>query len=238
MRIASFNIHHAAPVSGPVDLAATAAVIDRLGADVVVVQEVDRHSGRSGRVDQARLLGKATSMHAWFAPTIEGRWRRSRAYGIAVLSRRPLRDVEVIELPRSSGRERRVAVVATVDDPAGAVPPITVAGTHLEAAAAEEALGQLDVILECVARRSGPCVLAGDLNLRPHQVESRLAGAGFVSAPTGLSFPADRPTIQIDWIATAGMAEIGAKVTHSEAFDAQVSDHRPIAIQIEILPKN
>lgn len=238
MRIASFNIHHAAPDSGPVDLAATAAVIDRLEADVVVVQEVDRHRRRSGRADQAALLGEATSMHAWFAPTIEARWPRSRAYGIAVLSRRPLRDVEVIALPHSSARERRVAVVATVDDPAGVVPPVTVVGTHLQANAAEEALDQLDVILECVARRSGPCVLAGDLNLRPHHVESRLVRAGFVAAPTGLSFPADHPTIQIDWIATAGLAEIGAEVTQSEAFDAQVSDHRPIVIEIEILPKN
>jgi len=238
MRIASFNIHHAAPASGPVDLAATAAVIDRLGADVVVVQEVDRHSRRSGRVDQAAALGEASAMHAWFAPTIESRWCRRRSYGIAVLSRLPLRDVEVLALPQSTGRERRVAIVGTLDDPTGALPSITVAGTHLQANAFAEALAQLDVILERLAHEAGPCLLAGDLNLRPDHIESRLAEAGFAAAPTGLSFPSDHPTIQIDWIATSGLAELGAQVTHSEVIDAQVSDHRPIVIEIEIVTKN
>lgn len=236
MRIASFNIHHGAPATGPVDLVATAAVIDSLVADVVVVQEVDRRSRRSGKVDQATALGAATGMRVLFAPTIVGRWGTSSGYGIAVLSRRPLRDVEIIDLPHSPSRERRVAIIATVDHADSRSSPITLAGTHLQAGAFDEALEQLDVILARLNERPGPRVLAGDLNLRPHHVAGPLANAGLVPVRTGPSFPADRPTIQIDWLAVSGRVgdeyKPGVEATEGEVVDTQVSDHRPIVAEI------
>ena len=53
LRVASFNIHHGVGLDGKLDLDRIAEVVRSTGAEVVGLQEVDRHlSVRSGWIDQ------------------------------------------------------------------------------------------------------------------------------------------------------------------------------------------
>lgn len=102
LTVATFNIHHGARQDGELDLPAIAQVIKSFQADVVALQEVDRHySTRSDFVDQAAWLGAELGMHAEFSATItlepSAGKTHPREYGLATLLR---------EKPRSSGRAR------------------------------------------------------------------------------------------------------------------------------------
>src|SRR5690606_6980259 len=55
-RVATYNIHAGKDASQRPNLDRVAAVIDSLGADIVLLQEVDRGTERSGGVDQVAEL--------------------------------------------------------------------------------------------------------------------------------------------------------------------------------------
>jgi endonuclease/exonuclease/phosphatase family metal-dependent hydrolase len=74
----------------------------------------------------------------------------------------------------------------------------------------------------------GPHLLTGDLNLTP-EAASRCSGMrALASAPT---FPADVPTKQLDHILTDDPALCAR---NSSAPAAALSDHRPLAVDIEL----
>src|SRR5689334_14612069 len=112
VRFMTFNIQHGRGGDSRVDLARTARVIRDAGADVVGLQEVDRHYGnRSEFIDQAEWLARDLGMHVAYgpaqdhAPTWPGGDRRQ--YGNAILSAAPIVDWENIDLPRSGSHEQR-----------------------------------------------------------------------------------------------------------------------------------
>ena len=97
MRVATFNILHGQPVSGPASLAAAnsadpyragssdgaelVAAITELDSDVIGLQEVDVDQPRSGHVDQPRLVADALGA-SWrqFVPTVIGTPGGSRGF--------------------------------------------------------------------------------------------------------------------------------------------------------------
>jgi endonuclease/exonuclease/phosphatase family metal-dependent hydrolase len=73
VQVATWNIFGGRTWDGArVDLDLTLATLRRLDADLVALQEVDRDLPRSGRVDQARVLGEALGMAWRFAPAMLG----------------------------------------------------------------------------------------------------------------------------------------------------------------------
>lgn len=77
----TFNIHHGAGIDGRVDLERIANVIHSSRANIVGLNEVDRHfSKRSGFVDQIQWLAQRLKMDYVFGPTIHHK------YGNALLS--------------------------------------------------------------------------------------------------------------------------------------------------------
>ena len=113
LRIATFNLLHGLDVrSNRVDLDAVAEAIDKLDADVVAVQEVDRGLARTDELDQVAELAARLDRTGVFAPALLGdptlRWLRGPgadpdpggpAYGIGLLSRLPVTAVAIAALP-------------------------------------------------------------------------------------------------------------------------------------------
>lgn len=96
-----------------------AEVVRTAGADIVLLQEVDRNTVRSGNVDQVAELTRLTGMHAQFGKSLD---YQGGEYGIAILSRWPIIAREVVDLKvtppqvRAGGStEPRVALVVTID---------------------------------------------------------------------------------------------------------------------------
>jgi endonuclease/exonuclease/phosphatase family metal-dependent hydrolase len=246
LRIATWNIFAGrGRGGGPADLDATLATLRALDADLVALQEVDRDQERSGHVDQARALAGALGMEWRFAPTLFGpvgpgaAWRPAEAgaadpggpaYGIALLSRRPLAAVETLALPRASRDEPRVALVAEAATAAG---PLTVAGTHLSVVPAA-GVGQLRLLQDRLARRAPPRLLAGDLNLWLPLVRA-FSRPGWRPLVRGGTFPNLPPgrfgkTVQLDHVLASG----AVRPRRSRIQAGPASDHRAAVVEVEL----
>ena len=212
LRVATFNIQHGRGPDGRVDVGALAVACATLDADVLALQEVDVNVPRSGRVDEAALVADATGMNVVFGPTfgIEG-----GLYGNALLSREEIADVEHLSLPVPGTREPRAAIVARTGD-------ITVAATHFSVGT-DAHPAQVATLLECLAGRTAPRLLLGDLNHEVTDVE------GYTVAGGGKTWPAHRPRIRIDHIATDGLEIEAVEIVH-----LPVSDHRALVASLQL----
>ncbi|QIZ38043.1 metal-dependent hydrolase [Saccharopolyspora sp. ASAGF58] len=245
--VLDFNIHTGIGTDGRLDLARTADVITRNGADVVGLQEVDVHwSARSGYADQAEQLARLTGMHAFFAPIYDldpepGHTERRR-YGVAVLSRFPIIRTENHWITRLSTVDPAPVpkpmpgfaetVLAT---PGG---PTHVYATHLDyrpdpavrRTQADETIRVLDQ--DPPGSRQ---LLLGDFNadpgapeLAPLLARMRDGWAATNGPDGGLTYPASAPQNRIDYVTFAGQL----RATRAEVPDTRASDHRPVVVTI------
>ncbi len=255
MRLASFNVLHGGALDGshaPIDHLVAACV--SLEADVLCLQEIDRHQPRSSGVDQTGAIAEAMKVDHWrFQPAIigepGGHWRvadddddaeREPAvggYGVGLISRWPVTRWHVTRLAAARGRspvfvpgnrtvilladEPRVCLTAEIDTPGGR---LAVATTHLSFVPGWNVV-QLRRVIRVLAAGGGPCVLLGDLNL-PGAVPRLVTG--WRSLGRVATFPADRPSVQIDHALALG-ALPAASV---EARRLPVSDHCALVVDL------
>lgn len=213
MRVATWNIRHGRPRRGFASNRGLAAGVRALDVDVLAVQEVERRVIRSWFADQPALVARAARAKAHaFAPA--RRLAIIGADGVTLCVRGELERHEVIELPHEKGHPR-VALLAELAD-------MTVVTTHLQNEE-HEARRQLAWLLARLEPCAGPCILLGDLNLRPYDIEDLMTGAGFTLAGGGPTEPAHDPVQQIDHIAVRGLI-----ADHIAVGEAPVSDHRPL----------
>jgi endonuclease/exonuclease/phosphatase family metal-dependent hydrolase len=213
MRIATWNVRHGRPARGFTSNRRLAAAVAALDVEVLAVQEVERRVIRSWFADQPALVARAMGARSRaYAPA------RSLALigsdGVALCSRMPIRRHDSVELPHAKGQPR-VALVAELD-------ALAVVTTHLQNEE-HEARRQLEWLLARLGVIHGPCVLLGDLNLRPADIAPLLEGSGFVSAGGAFTNPADAPIQQIDHVLVRGVVAAPAIVGA-----APVSDHLPL----------
>lgn len=133
VRVLVYNIHAGKDATGRENLAEVADLVRTTGADVVLLQEVDRGTERSGRVDQLAELERRTGFHGAFGRTLD---YQGGGYGIAVLSRWLITSDTLHPLPVEPAQERaggsyepRGALRVWVDGPRGA---LGVVNTHLD----------------------------------------------------------------------------------------------------------
>ena len=173
-------------------------------ADVTVFQEV---CAEPGGQDNLTLLLAAMSDSTGVA------YNHARAVshwswdlydeGIALVSPLPLESVDELELP--AGTFPRRSLVATVEASGGAV---RVAVTHLEHRDQAQRDAQIAALTTSLGASTVPTVLMGDFNQTPTDAFfAHMADAGFVDAwshlegdAPGLTFPASRPSIRIDYV--------------------------------------
>ncbi|MDQ1518293.1 MAG: hypothetical protein QOE80_4123 [Actinomycetota bacterium] len=220
MRVATFNVKHGENGAGRVDLRRLSSACAGLSADVLAIQEVDRFARRTHFRDEMRIIARATGLQATFGEAARKKWR---SYGNVLLARGPITDVEVVKLPRPSGGEPRVAIVARVD--VGGI-GLSVGATHLSFRKGEGA-AQLAVLLDALADRDGPRLLMGDLNIGPDLVVPAVTAAGYTVAPTEATFPASAPRTRIDFVAVSGLEIVGASTP-----TVGTSDHLPIVADL------
>lgn len=225
LRVLTFNIHHGAGPDGRVDLDRLAAEIRAVGADVVALQEVDRHYGaRSGSVDQVTELARRLGMHAAFAATVDldpvGPDAPRRQFGSAILSHHPIRSHTALRLPGPGAEEPRglLAAVLEVDGE-----PVRVATTHLSSESGASRLVQARAVSALVRGWGGRVLVVGDLNARPGDPEVGVLTAVLDDGCPGAStFPADAPAARIDYVLGRG------RIVDCAVLPTASSDHRPL----------
>jgi endonuclease/exonuclease/phosphatase family metal-dependent hydrolase len=237
-----YNIHAGKDAGGRDNLARVAEVVRGSGADLVLLQEVDRNTQRSGPTDQPATLARLTGYSVAFGRTIGF---QGGDYGIALLSRWPIVQDTLIPLAVTAppgqtvaNREQRGVLVAEVAAPGGA---LTVLNTHLDASGNDVwRMQEIEGVLRVAntIRGSGmPLLLGGDFNSRPESpIHGSLRTAGFRDAwpecGTGdaMTFPAASPNRRIDYLYLTGATRcLDARVLPGEA-----SDHRALLIHVRL----
>ncbi|MYW63870.1 metal-dependent hydrolase [Streptomyces sp. SID8379] len=246
LRIATYNIHAGSGADNVFDLDRQAAALRALHADVIGLQEVDVHWGaRSQDLDVARELADRLGMRVSFAPIYSldpvtaGAPRRE--FGVAVLSRYPIRSAANHDITRLSTQDPN-----PVPAPApgfGEVTlkvrgvPVQVFVTHLDyrgdpsVRVAQVADTRRIMAEERASVPGARQVLLGDFNAEPSAAElaplwTELRDAGPVSGGT---YPADVPVKRIDFVAVGeGVTVRAASVVAEPA----ASDHRPVIAEV------
>ncbi|MCI2238189.1 endonuclease/exonuclease/phosphatase family protein [Paenibacillus sp. TRM 82003] len=258
MRLATFNILHGRSLEDDrVDVGRYAAAIASLDADVVALQEVDRSQERSARADLTAVAAEAldagehrfvaalsgTPGATWMAATGQEQPDEA-AYGIALLSRFPVRSWEVVRLPSVPctvpvvfpGQRRpklvrdepRVAVVAAVEDPSTGR-CLTVASTHLSFVPGWNSW-QLRRLARTLRRSPAPVVLMGDLNLEPEAVRRSTGMRPLVRADT---FPVHAPERQLDHVLVGDDGARPLRVHDARARRLPLSDHLALTVDLD-----
>jgi endonuclease/exonuclease/phosphatase family metal-dependent hydrolase len=241
LRIATFNLLHGQSLrDGSTDEAALRAAARGVDADILGIQEVDRHLDRSGGVDQPAVIAEALGAeHVEFVPTLT-RAERGQ-YGIALVSRFPLRAVRVYRFPAApfglpllvAGRrmptpvpdEPRAALAAVADTPCG---PITVVTTHLSFMPGWN-VRQLRTIVGWAADLPMPRLLAGDLNI-PGPLPTSVSGWRRLAKLH--TYPVAHPTVQFDHVLGHGIGRDA--VLGAASLRLPVSDHRALVVDLDL----
>ena len=242
VRVLVYNIHAGRDAAGSDNMVAVAELVRNTEADLVLLQEVDQGTRRSGNVDQPAVLAARTGFHVAFGSALD---YDGGKYGVAILSRWPILRDTLIHLPVTPAQQRaggshepRGALRATVAGPKGV---ITVINTHLDPSGDDRWRRQeADSIASLVAqaRRTNQLVIAGgDFNSTPESaVQRALRGSGLrdswmeCASGDGFSYPADRPAKRIDYLFLTG--EI--RCSSARVIDTPSSDHRPVLVELSL----
>ena len=239
-RVLVYNIHAGKDAGGIDNLQRVADVIREARADVVLLQEVDRNTRRSGNVDQVSELTRMTGMHAAFGKSLGF---QGGDYGIAILSRWPIDSSRTVPLPidppqlRSGvSYEPRVALRAWI---AMRGKPLHVVNTHMDASGDDRYRRQeIVTVLAHADSSSIPTLLGGDLNSTPESVvQESVRGRGWRDAWTtcgdrssGFTYPADSGTKRIDYLYLRG----GTTCSRAVVWPSRASDHRALLVELRL----
>jgi endonuclease/exonuclease/phosphatase family metal-dependent hydrolase len=246
-----YNIHAGKDAKGIDNLERVSQIIRETKADIVLLQEVDKGTTRSGKVDQVARFEELTGFHGAFGKTLD---YQGGDYGIAILSRWPIRSDTLIHLPvdppqlRSGvSYEPRGALVVTTFSPVGR---LRIINTHLDASRADSFRVQEIRTVVQTAEENGRLVLAsvpelgllttlvgGDFNSEPESaVHEAMISAGWrdgfavCGKGSGLSYPDDKPVKRIDYL----WMRPGTGCHDATVLASNASDHRPVLFHISV----
>ncbi len=243
LRVVSFNVHHGNDIPGLARSIRTNAEL--CTADVFLLQEIESFpaEGKS----RARRLAEALGLNYVYAPA-RLKEAGDGTHGLAVLSRLPLRDIEVIPLKQFSlgvNTRRRIALGATVQL---GVRKLRLYNVHLDTRInAQQRMEQLQPVLEAASRtKTDAVVIGGDFNTNPFYwllpvvpvfrsnqakaVDEYMKDGGF-DAPLAQAGGTARKLggrFRVDAIYSRGLEVKGAAVEDGVA----LSDHFPIWVDL------
>ncbi len=235
INVMTYNIHHCNPPAqrGVIDIDAIASVITDYNADIVLLQEVDVNTLRSGMTDQAKELSVRTGLSYYlFYKAIDF---SGGDYGVAILSRYPLSDGKLYMLPVKPAEEQRVmgTAVVTIDQKR-----ILIASTHLDLNEhyRNKQILMIDSILQ---REPYPLVIGGDFNAQPDSREMQIMYKKYTPSEYGFNptFPNTEPKKHIDYLFLLNRDNRGFHLSfkgHKVIRGVDASDHLPVIATVVI----
>ena len=235
-----------------------AELLREINADVVVLNEVDFDTSWSNNINQAAVLAEK----AGYPFRVEERnldfrvLHRTWRFGNAILSKYPIAEAAVVDLPSFNdlettfaGKKRGVRCDVSVGEQT-----FRVFGLHLSHRSENVRELSAQHVVDLVRESPHPCVVMGDMNSIPpgfpkssqtsdgknaiqtfddsaelHRIE--------IEAPEddmALTFRSDKPEIIIDWIYLS--PSLSFKSHRVEP--SLLSDHRPVVAQVQSTGSN
>lgn len=226
LTIMTYNIRHGAGMDDALDLSRPVAAVRRIHPDVLCLQEVDKGTRRSFGIDEpavfARELGPLR--HRRFVPSIEF---EGGSYGNAILS--VAAPVSVRRIDIRDPWENRSMIVCSFEG-------FRIVNTHLPLDDGWR-MKALDAFRKLAQSGNKPTFFAGDWNDTPDSPFLQALGRNLVllGLSAGPTFPANKPTKRIDYIAVDRRHADRVKFLSAAVADEPLaSDHRPLVVRVAL----
>ena len=236
VRVMSYNIHHCNPPAkaGVIDIEAVSRVIRSEDPDLVALQEVDVNTERSGDFNQAKEIADDLGMHFYFGKAID---YQGGSYGVAILSKYPLKETSTQRLPTMEGSEQRVVATARIELPNGSA--IRFGSTHLDSK--RDPVNremQIEEVVKIAAQEPLPFILAGDFNAVPDSEVMETVRTQFKLSceKCPLTSSAQNPVRTIDYIVFRDPSDKLRLQNHEVVNEKQASDHLPVVSDFKVAP--
>lgn len=218
LRVMSYNVHNCVGLDGTRNIPRVADVISKYSPDVVALQEIDSMTNRS-KYDLTWRIAVRAGYNGYFAPAIP---HTGGKYGVAILSKRPVKSIKQYELPCSN--EIRTLAVAEFDD-------FYFICTHWSLIA-EYRLQAVEIVREVLSGLKKPVILAGDLNATPtsEPIKKLSEFMTILNDTSKFTFNAKNPSKCIDYVVGAG-ASFEVEKTFV-GYGCEASDHLPVYVDI------
>jgi len=233
LRVMTYNIHVGVGMDKKLDLQRIADVINAARPDLVGLQEVDRGVKRTEGKDEIAELAALTQMKYAFAPNLD---YQGGKYGVAILSRFPIKNTEhrMFENKREAERRGMLRIEVEIDGKT-----LNFVTTHLDYQFEDGRLFETEQMLKFLDAVKGPTIVVADLNDVPTGSAYQLLRTKFDDAwvtsgarTDGFSYPADKPLKRIDHI----LYRLGERIRARKAWviETLASDHIPVMAELEI----
>ncbi|TDP97900.1 endonuclease/exonuclease/phosphatase family protein [Labedaea rhizosphaerae] len=192
LRIVHYNIRSGISALGRFDPDVIADQIAAQHPDIVNLQEVDRGMMITGGHDALRLIADRLGMAIHYFPAKDPLW------GLAILSRLPLRDVVATPMTEKDIAPQTGILRATVDTPQGPIVDVT---THFQPGSDGIPAAEPNQLAALIAEQKLPVVVTGDFNLEPgdpRMVAMKQFTDGLAQVRPFPTSPAEAPKQQID----------------------------------------
>jgi len=229
-RIATYNIHKGRGLDGRVRIERIAAVLEEIDADIVALQEVVSHEGRSIQDHQAGYLASLFGYHYEIGET---RKHRGGVYGNATLSRWSFESSRHVDLSVPRREERGVL---RTDVKIGHH-VLHIFNVHLGTAHRERRTQATRLMDENLLRAidiRGPRIVLGDFNEWTHGLVTRVLSSEFHLTDLRnhlrrtRAYPAILPLLNLDHIYFDHQLRIGEARFHRNRRSLIASDHLPL----------
>ncbi|MDF9798730.1 endonuclease/exonuclease/phosphatase family metal-dependent hydrolase [Catalinimonas alkaloidigena] len=235
LRVMAYNVHHCNPPSeaGKIDVKAVAETIRKQNPDLVALQEIDVMTGRSGEIDQAKMLAEQLEMNYYFGKAID---HDGGAYGVAILSRFPISEEQTHPLPTQAGTGGEARVLATVEVRLPDNRTLRFGSTHLDAQKENtNRLLQIKKIGELISDEELPIIIAGDLNATLDSEVIGILDQHFQRSCNDCppTIPVLNPTKAIDFIAFRPQSSFEV-LQHEVVSETYASDHLPVVAVLRL----
>ncbi|GAB3415625.1 endonuclease/exonuclease/phosphatase family protein [Niabella aquatica] len=227
--VMSYNIHHGADKEERDRVAEIGAFIKSSAADIVGLQEVDSVCLRTKGVDQMKKLAGITGMYYAFVRHFA---YQGGAYGMGILSRYPIENVENKRMPLLNNKNPSTAMItAVIQLPENK--KIKLASAHFALDDSSRML-QAAAVVTCFKQEKIPVIFTGDLNAEPNTPEIRFLKEYFAETDAAniFTFPAPVATKKIDYIfiRKPHLKKIKQYTVPVNA----LSDHLPVIAEMEL----
>ncbi len=227
LTIMTYNIRHGAGMDNRWNPARPADVVRKFEPDVLCLQEVDRHTGRSFGADEPAMLAHFLDPlgHWAFVKSID---YGGGEYGNALLARE--KPLSIIRCPLPGVHEGRSVIACEFG-------PYVVATLHASLHD-ETRLQSVDTLVRLARTFDKPLFITGDWNAKPDSpFLDALREAFAILSPTDLgTCPADKPRACIDYVAVDNVHADAVRVREAFVADEPLaSDHRPVIVRLEVV---
>jgi endonuclease/exonuclease/phosphatase family metal-dependent hydrolase len=231
MKIMTFNTLHCCDwLAKRIDFEVIANAIKKFDPDIVGLNEMRDEGTHPEYSAQAKILSELTGMpNYYFAKAYQF---PGGPYGNAFLTKLPIESVETIGIPDPDPKtgtdyyETRCLLKARLQG------GITVLVSHF-GLNQDERENAVKTVVENLADEK--CILMGDFNALPEDpvldpIRARMKDTAVAFTVPKLSFPADEPTIKIDYVFVSPDVEI----LSADIPAIVASDHRPHVAEVKL----